>query len=161
MPLEREPKKGAGFYYLDFPVKPGETRFDISYKMPAKQPLVLTGKVLHDGPSRLVVPQGMQVEGPGLKPLGKEPQSGADILDMAPGAYEFKISGAGALRAGNGAPQGEAPQEEEDGPRIEQILPPGYSKMWKWALGLMLAFLTLSFAAHYLKTPAVGGKRKA
>lgn len=161
MPVEREPRQGAekGAFLLDFPVKPGgETRFDISYKMPVKEPLELAGKILHGpGPVRLVVPEGITVEGQGLEPLGPEPQTQASIFDIKGSKYLLKISGTGTLRSTQ-----EPAQQEEDGPRIEEMMPPGYLRYWKWALGLMLGFLALSFWAQWMKTPrAQGSKPKA
>lgn len=157
MPVEREPRKaGKDVYALDFPIKPGgETRFDVSYKMPVASPLVLRGRILHGpGPVRLVVPQGMSVEGAGLKALGKEPQTQAAIYEIAGNEYALALSGAGSLRASTPAPT----EREEDGPRIERILPPGYGRWWKWALGLAAAFLALSFWAQWLKSPPAGSK---
>jgi hypothetical protein len=161
MPVEREARKAPekGVYLLDFPVKPGgETRFDISYKMPVKQPLELAGRILHGpGPVRLVVPQGISVQGDGLAPLGAEPQTQASIFDIKTPQYLLKISGTGTLRNAQ-QPAG----QQEDGPRIEEMMPPGYLRYWKWALGLMLGFLALSFWAQWMKTPPPqGGKPKA
>jgi hypothetical protein len=150
--LDREPKKTAekGVYTLDFPIKPGgETRFDISYKMPVKEPLELIGRVLH-GPSpvRLVVPQGIAVAGAGLSPIGTEPQTGAMIYDIQNADYRVKITGTGSLRATQ-----PPAQQEEDGPRIEQIAPPGYARTWKLALALIVAFLALSFGLQWIRSP--------
>jgi hypothetical protein len=166
MPVEREPKQIAkGVYAVDFPVKPGETRFDISYKLPAKAPTALAGKILHaPGPVRFVVPQGVTLEGDNLTALGNEPKSGAAIFDLKGDVYNVKISGSGTLRATESAAS-DAPaatDREEDGPRIQQILPPGYERQYKWALGLILAILALSFYAQYIKTPpSQGSKPKA
>ncbi|MBI5083553.1 MAG: carboxypeptidase regulatory-like domain-containing protein [Acidobacteria bacterium] len=161
MPLEREAKQsGAGVYFLDFPVKPGETRFDLSYKMPAGSPSVLSGKVVHaPGPVRLVVPQGITVEGDGLTPLGNEPQTQASIFEVKNAQYKITINGTGSLRPAAGAAAGAT--SEEDGPRIVEILPPGYQRGWKWALGLMIAILALSFAAQWMKDPEGGSKPTA
>ncbi|MBI4891044.1 MAG: hypothetical protein HY821_10510 [Acidobacteria bacterium] len=159
MPVEREPRKTAekGVYVLDFPVKPGgETRFDISYKMPAKDPIELSGKIVHaPGAVRLIVPKGITVESPAIAPLGAEPQTQAAIFDVKGQSYTLKISGAGTLRSSTPEPT----EREEDGPRIQEILSPGYARYWKWALGLMLAFLALSFWLQWIRTP--GSKPKA
>jgi len=167
MPVEREPKQlEKGVYAVDFPVKPGETRFDISYKLPAKEPTALDGKILHaPGPVRFVVPKGVTLEGENLTALGNEPKSGAAIFDLKGDVYKVKISGSGTLRASEAADSQEAPaatDREEDGPRIQQILPPGYERQYKWALGLILAILALSFYAQYIKSPpSQGSKPKA
>ncbi|WP_321477508.1 carboxypeptidase-like regulatory domain-containing protein [uncultured Paludibaculum sp.] len=167
MPVEREPKPigGKGEYAIDFPVKPGETRFDISYKVPIKEPMVLKGRILHDpGPVRLIAPQGITVEGDGLSSLGAEPRTGAAIYDIKGDAYAVKISGTGTLRSSESAaqPAGAAPEQpaSEDGPTIQQIMPPGYERQYKWALGLILAILALSFAAQYMKSAPSSARSK-
>lgn len=154
VPVEREPRRvRAGLFALDFPVKPGgETRFDISYKFPAQNPTVLKGRILHPpGPVRIVVPEGITVESAALKPLGQEPSTRAAIFDVAGNEYEIRLAGAGAL------PQTPpASETEEDGPRIERILPPGYERWWKTALALIAAFLALSFWAQWIRSGAAG-----
>ncbi|MCS7041970.1 MAG: carboxypeptidase-like regulatory domain-containing protein [Bryobacteraceae bacterium] len=155
VPVEREPRRvRAGEYALDFPVKPGgETRFDISYKLPAKDPMVIRGRILHPpGPVRLVVPEGIRVESASLKELGREPGTRAMIYDVTTPEYELRLAGTGALQS---AP---ATEQEEDGPRIERILPPGYERWWKAALALAAAFLALSFWAQWLKSASAGDK---
>ncbi len=158
VPVEREPRRvRPGVFALDFPVKPGgETRFDISYKFPAKENTVLEGRILHaPGPVRLVVPEGIQAEGAELKLLGQEPSTRAAVFDITGSSYEIRLSGTGAL------PEIPAASEsEEDGPRIERILPPGYERWWKIALVLLAAFLALSFWAQWIKSGAAG-KRSA
>lgn len=169
MPVEREAKPaGPGEYVVDFPVKPGETRFDISYKLPIKGDAQLAGKILHaPGPVRLVVPQGITAEGEGLTALGNEPRSQAAIFDIKGLSYKVKFTGTGSLSAsqpaaGGGGGGAEGAAQEEDGPRIQQIQPPGYDRVWKYALGLMLGFLLLSFIALWLKpTPDPRSSTKA
>lgn len=154
VPVEREPRRvRAGLFALDFPVKPGgETRFDISYKFPAGSPTILKGRILHPpGPVRLVVPEGISAEGAVLKPLGQEPSTRAAIFDIDGSEYEIRLSGMGVL------PQTPpADETEEDGPRIERILPPGYDRWWKTALALIAAFLALTFWAHWIRSGAAG-----
>lgn len=156
VPVEREPRRvRPGVFALDFPVKPGgETRFDISYKFPAQAGTVLKGRILHaPGPVRLVVPEGIQAEGAELKLLGQEPSTRAAIFDITGRSYEIRLSGTGSL------PQTPAASEsEEDGPRIERILPPGYERWWKTALALLVAFLALSFWAQWIKSGTAGSR---
>ncbi len=159
MPVEREPRKTTekGVYVLDFPVKPGgETRFDVSYKMAVKDPIELSGKIVHaPGPVRLVVPKGITVESPAIAPLGTEPQTQAAIFDVKGQAYTLRISGTGTLRSSTPEPT----ERDEDGPRIQQIASPGYARYQWWALGLFLGFLGLSFWLQWIRTP--GSKPKA
>ena len=51
MPVQREASKPAkaNVYKLDFPVKPGETRFDLRYMVPFQESGTFTGKVLYQG----------------------------------------------------------------------------------------------------------------
>ena len=48
MPVEREAAETgeANVYKIDFPIKPGETRFDLTYVLPAPESGVFAGKVL-------------------------------------------------------------------------------------------------------------------
>lgn len=132
-------------FTIDFPVKPGETRFDLSYKLPASAGATLGGRVLHEGtPARLVVPQGIQVEGQGLEPAGNEPSTGAAIFTIKDRNYSIKVSGAGQLKRMEATER-----SEEDGPRIQVMQPPGYERSWKFFLALAILSLALAFAAHY------------
>lgn len=134
-------------FAIDFPVKPGETRFDLSYKLPASAGATLGGRVLHDGaPARLVVPQGIRVEGQGLEPAGTEPSTGAAIFTIKERDYSVKVSGTGQLRRMEATER-----SEEDGPRIQVMQPPGYERAWKLFLALAVISLALAFAAHYVR----------
>jgi len=150
MPIERQPKKTAEkeVWKVDYPVRPGgETRFDISYKMPVKQPIEFRTVVLHAAaPTRLVLPQGLTASGDGIKPLGEEPQTHASIFDITKRQLKLTLSGTGQLNT----PQATQPTDE-DGPQFEQIQPPGFARNRNWILGLMLGILALSFAAQFLK----------
>jgi hypothetical protein len=61
----------------------------------------------------------------------------------------------GGDAAGGAAPQGSraaaAPPAEEDGPRFEEILPPGYDRDMPYALALFALILAVAFAAMYVK----------
>ena len=158
MPVERQPLKtnAANVWTVDYPVKPGETRFDFSYKLPASAGGVLDTKLLNGTAApKLVLPQGIKADGESITSLGSEPNSNASIFDITAKAIKLTISGSGTLAVTSPA------EEESEGPKIKQIAPPGYERNWKLTLALTLAFLALGFAAHYLKgtTPAIS-KRK-
>jgi 5-hydroxyisourate hydrolase-like protein (transthyretin family) len=158
LPLERELTAGGekGVYSVDYPVKPGESRFEISYLSP--KPAEFAGRILEPGvPARLVLPSGMEAIGDDLKSLGKEPQSGAAIYELKKPSFQVQVAGTGSLRAAQNAPQG---QQEEDGPQVESIAPPGYDRNMLKVLILCIAILILGFAAMYLKG-GVGSGRKA
>ncbi len=160
LPIERPVSQAVkGMAVVDYPVKPGETRFDFSYRMPAGTPATFSSKILHDtAPVRLIIPQGITAEGEGITSLGTEPTSQATVYDIKGQSFKVTLTGSGELRAAEEQP---APDE---GQRISTILPPGYERAWKWALGLALAFLAIGFWVQYIKQPQgapAGGKRKA
>lgn len=152
MPVDRQPVKtsAANVWTVDYPVKPGETRFDFSYKLPASAEGVLETRLLNEGATpKLVLPRGVEAAGEGIVNLGTEPSTQASIFDITAKAVKLTISGSGALSV--------VQNEEEAGPKIKQINPPGYDRNWKYALILTLAFLVLGFIAHYMKGTATAG----
>jgi hypothetical protein len=154
MAVQREPEaaKAAGEYRLDFPIKPGgETRIDIVYLAPLADPATYAGKTFYKGaPTRLVAPNGVTLEGDGLKSLGREPQTQAAIYETTAAAYDVKISGTGSLRnaAGGGTETtagGADDAAEEAGPSFQVITPPGFDESKTEILVLALAVLALGF----------------
>lgn len=169
VPVERQPKSaGKGLWTMDVPVKPGQTRFDISYRLPATAPVTYEGKILHEpGPVRLVVPAGITVKGDGLNVLGTEPQTKAQVFGVKEASFRVTLEGTGSLReaaaSGAGGGQAEGGGQEDSGPRITQIDPPGYARQWKLVSGLVAAALILGFWSMYLRgaNASAGGRRKA
>jgi hypothetical protein len=152
MPLEREltPAREKGVYSVDYPVKPGESRFEISYIAP--KTTEFASRILDTGaPVRLVLPAGMEASGDAIQPAGKEPQTGFLIYDIKQASFKLALTGSGSLRSAASQPQD---QGQDDGPSIETILPPGYERNFYKVLALSLAILACGFAAMYLK----GGK---
>jgi hypothetical protein len=166
MPLDRSVQRTAekGVWSVDFPVKPGDTRFDFSYRLPVKEPATFESKLAVAGGSpKLIVPDGITVEGEGLASLGNESSIGASIYNIQAPSFKVKLTGTGSLKAAQSAES----SDEDQGPRIRIVLPPGYERQWKWVLALTLAFLALGFFVQYLKgapqkaagAPKSGGKR--
>ena len=141
---EAEAAKPAGVRKLDFPIKPGgETRIDISYTLPSSDPPAFSGRTLYkNAPTRLVVPNGVTLEGEGLKPLGQEPQTQAAIYETTAAAYEVKLVETGPMSAA-------ADQADDSGPAIRTIPPPGFDDHKVQILALTLAVLALGFALLY------------
>jgi hypothetical protein len=82
MPIQRAAQKTnrPEVYKIDFPIKPGETRFDVSYVLPFSSPSVFSGRALHgDAPIRLIAPAGVSLAGEGLESLGQEPHTQAKL----------------------------------------------------------------------------------
>lgn len=135
LPIARAAEKTgrAGLYKVDFPIKPGESRIDVSYTLP---PGAFSGKSAYkDVLTRLVVPGGVTLEGAGLASLGQDPHMRAEIYETKGAEIAVQIKGTGSLRTA-------APAEEEAGPSIQQILPRIYDKL-AWIL--VPAFLVLLF----------------
>jgi len=153
MPVQRtaEKARGADTYKLDFAIKPGETRIDVTYAVPFAGG-AYTGRIaMKDEATRLVTPAGVTLTGEKLTSLGAEPQSKANIYGLEGAEYSVTVTGTGALRAGQAA-GGDAPADAADapdsGPRIEEILPRINGNAGLIA-GLALGILALGFALLY------------
>ena len=140
MPIQRpaEETKQKNVYKIDYPIRPGETRIDYGYSVPATKPMTLAGKVLHkEGKARMVAPQGVTLVSDDIKSIGQEPTTQANIYDVNAGTYKVEIQGAGSLQ------RPEEQTDEDNGqPQIQQIQPRIYDHMY-WLLGLTLAILGL------------------
>ena len=130
-------------YKLGFPIKPGETRIDVSYNVPFSSPGKFEGRLLYKGgPTRLVAPNGVTVKGDGIQPLGQEPRTKASIWGVKGDSFKVEIAGSGTLRP----PDDNA--EDAGGASVEQIPPKLYDNM-KWILALAFGILTLGFILLY------------
>ena len=71
-------------YAVDFPVKPGETRFDLTYTTPYNEGDEYSGKILtKDDNTYLIAPNGVTLTGEHLSDLGTEPRTQAHIWGIA------------------------------------------------------------------------------
>jgi hypothetical protein len=149
LPLETAPTalKPAGTYKLDFPVKPGESRIDITYTLPYTDPGTFAGTSFYKGTqTRLIAPAGVTLQGDALKQLGQEPSTGAMIYEVAGGGpYKVAVAGTGSLRSQPAADSGDG------GPRIQQILPPQFEDRRFLILGVTLVALAMGFVLLYRK----------
>ena len=106
MPIQRPAEKTntPNVYKVNYPIKPGETRFDLNYTVPVTSPLIFTGKILHpEGASDLVIPNGVTIKGDGLELAGQEPKTQASIYRIKGNEYKVEVAGTGSL-----SPQAEA-----------------------------------------------------
>jgi hypothetical protein len=158
-------------YKLDFPIRPGESRIDLTYLMPFTSPGTFTSKVLFKDPdTKVLAPVGVTLSGAGLKELGKEPQSQATIYDLAGADLKVAVQGSGALaRAGsNGQSDADgggagAGGGDQDG-ALAELLPQLYNKTSpaggivpifdsvKWILLVVFAMLAAGFAYLYRRS---------
>lgn len=129
-------------YKVGFPIKPGETRIDVSYVLPFTAPGPFEGKILYKGgPTRLVAPAGVTLKGDGVLSLGQEPRTQATIYEVKTNDFKIEISGTGSLRQAESS-------EEASGPSFEEIQPKVLGNM-KWILALAFSILTLGFILLY------------
>jgi hypothetical protein len=159
MPLPRpaEKTKENDIFKIDFPIKPGETQFEISYVLPAGSPFVFRGRVVNvkgmpAGPLRLVAPSGVALAGDDIQLVGTEPRTQATIYTVtAPDLFSFNVTGIGSLHPPEtAADDTDSPQVTEGRPQIYAHLP------WLVALafgilgtGLLVLFRTSPVGSPY------------
>jgi len=150
MPIERAANttKTENIYAIDFPMKPGETRLQLTYEMPLVEPAVFNGRILHkEGTTRLVTPRGVSLTADNITDLGREPATQAAIYNLTGQDVKVEISGTGSLRAT--APEG----GENEGPGIQEILPRIYDRL-NIVLALAALILVSGFLLLYRNSPA-------
>ncbi len=151
MPIDRAPEKTkqANVYMVDFPIKPGETDFQISYLVPYSSGAVFQGKTLAktEEPTLLVAPDGVTMKGDGLESKGQEPRSKASVYSVK--TAEYKVELAGSMPAANAdADSG------DNGPSLEEVSPRILRQNMKWILALAFGILALGFIVLYRAQPA-------
>ncbi len=152
VPLDRSAEKTGkpDTYKVDFAIKPGETRIDIVYAVPFSPGGEFKSRLLNtDGPTRLIAPEGVLIEGDGVSSLGQEPQTKAGIFQVKGAQYAIKIQGTGSLRSAAEA-AGAGGDDEEGGPGIDQILPPIFDHRFL-LVALALGILAAGFALLYVR----------
>ena len=152
MPIQRpaEKTKEANVYKVDYPVKPGETRFDLNYVVPITNPLVFSGKILHaEGASDLVIPNGVTVKGDNIELAGQEPKTQASIYQIKGASYKVEVEGTGSLQ-----PAAAGSSDEDNGmPTIQEVKPKIYDRLY-WILGMAFAILGLGSLLLYRSSTA-------
>ncbi|MCU1261702.1 MAG: hypothetical protein JWO80_4587 [Bryobacterales bacterium] len=170
MPIRRAPDKTEtpDVYKIDFPIKPGQSQVQISYSVPFTSPGEFDSKVFYQGgPTRVIVPQGVTVQGTGLKDMGTGPMS-AKIYSTDSPDIKVQLTGTGTLKQdtadAGGAGQGGG------GGQIAQIMPklylsgdpnggfPGAFNSVKWIVLTAFAILGLGFALLYRASPVEEAK---
>jgi len=155
--VEREAEKTGkpGVYAVSFPMKPGETKIEITYKVQAGADRIFKTRILEDGGNnRLVVPLGVTAQGDNLSPMGQDPQNKAAIYDIKGKELAVVLkgeaapptdAGAGGAGGGDAADESGAPQVEQSNPRIYSQLP--------LVLTLSIAILAVGFVLMYRARP--------
>ena len=153
MPVPRPATKTAkaGMYKVDYPLKPGETRIEVTYTAPAATKFA--GKIAaSDAPTRIVTPSTVTLTGDGIESLGQEPQTQAHLYNLSGLDYNVLIDGTGAM---NLAPSnGESSEDEDNGaPKVVVAAARIYSRLG-WVLGLAFGILALGGFALYRRGAA-------
>ncbi len=151
MPISRDAvkTKDPNIYTVKYPVKPGETRFDLAYGFPSPSPGTFEMKFMHEGePVRIVAPKGVTLTGANLKDLGPEPRTQALIYQVTGTDLQFQFAGTGSLRVAAEAAQ----QSEDTGPAIEDVKPRIYGRVYP-LVGLAAFILIIGFVLLYRSEP--------
>jgi hypothetical protein len=148
MPINRpaESTKKPGVYKASYPLKPGETRFEFSYSLPASD--AFSGRNADPStPISLVTPPAVTLTGDGIESKGQEPQTQAHIYAVSAPTFDLKIEGTGSLRG----PDAAESQEDTGRPEVTVESARIYTKLF-WVLGLTLAILALGGVTLYRKS---------
>lgn len=154
MPVPRDPEKTRqpDVYKIDYPVKPGETRFDISYTLPPST--TFAGKNVSGGDMFLVTPPSVTLTGDGIDDLGQEPQSQAHTYRLRTANFSVAINGTGALRNNSSDSSASGSGDDDTGqPQIAQAPARVYTQL-PWVLGLTLGILLLGGTMLFRKGTA-------
>jgi hypothetical protein len=149
MPIQRpaQPTNQANIYKVDYPIKPGETRFDLNYTVPVTNPLVFSSKILHpEGSSDLVIPTGVTIKGDNLEQVGQEPKTQANIYRIKSNEYKVQVEGTGSLQQAEAS--GSGSEEDNGAPNIQEVKPRIYDQLY-WILGIAFATLALGSVILY------------
>jgi hypothetical protein len=147
-------------FAVDFPIKPGETRFDVTYSMPYTSGEAYSGKIVTtDENTYLIAPNGVTLAGEGLNDLGAEPRTQAHIWGLAGNTYKITLTGEEAARPASAGDAGGGDQSDNGGgPGIQEIMPRLYNKVTV-ILGLALGILALGFVLLYRNSPKESNER--
>ncbi len=140
MPIQRPAlkTKEPGIYKVDYPIHPGETRFDINYTVPMANPMIFTDKEIHpEASSNLVVPSGVTAKSDDLELAGTEPKTQASIYRIKNPNFKVEVAGTGLLQE-----QSEGSSDDNGQPQVTEVKPRIYDSMY-WILGMSFAILGL------------------
>jgi hypothetical protein len=138
-------------YQVDFAIKPGETRFDLTYNVPYAMGSQYEGKIVtKDDNTYLIVPDGVTLTAGNLTDLGQEPRTKAHIFGLPGTAYNIQLTGAEVATADAAPDAASATPDASAGPEIEATMPRVFGEV-KPILAIALGILGLGFALLYRK----------
>ena len=160
MTIQRQAVKAAkpGSFKIDYPARPGETRFDMHYTLPASESF--SAKVVPlDRPTMVVTPAAVHLTGTGLKEAGVESDVQARLYEVTGASFDVKIDGTGSIRDRQSNAQN-APEEDTGQPKTTEILARVYDqellgiRTMYWVLGLTFGILALGGTLLFRKGSA-------
>jgi hypothetical protein len=159
MPLPRAAEKTDqdDVFKIDFPIKPGDTQFEITYVLPAGTPFTYRSRIVPikgmriETPVRLIAPAGVTLTSKDIQNVGTEPKTQATIYSLtAEGNYSVDIAGIGSLHPATD--DAAAAPDNSDSPPITEGEPQIY-KYLPWMVGVALTILALGLVMLYRTSP--------
>jgi hypothetical protein len=133
-------------FKINFPMRPGETRVDVTYTLPYKAGDPYAGKIpSKDDNTYLIVPEGITMKGDALSDMGQEPRTKAHIYGLKGTEYNVELAGTVSERNTDSDTSG---ADSSGQPPVQQIMPRLYTQT-KLILPLALGILALGFVLLY------------
>lgn len=155
LPQAAEKTKENDIFKVNFPIKPGETEFQVTYVLPVGSPFTFRGRVVNvqgmsaATPLRLVAPSGVTLAGNDIRRVGTEPKTQATIYNVtAPGNFSTLVSGTGSLNSNDQADS----DQDNDEPKIVEGKPQIYAHLG-WLVALAFSILGVGLIALYRTSP--------
>jgi hypothetical protein len=161
MPLQSSADRTSetDVFKVDFPLKPGENRIDLTYVAPYEDSAVFETRVLYPGLStRIAAPPGVTIVSDSLQEMGVEPRTQATLFEASSDVpLQLTISGQGRL----GPPPGAEAESAGGGGGGLRVVPAPIEKELIWIVALACGILGVGFY-HLLTTSstAVGASAR-
>ncbi|HLI84635.1 MAG TPA: hypothetical protein VKV17_11995 [Bryobacteraceae bacterium] len=133
-------------FKINFPMRPGETRVDVSYSLPYKEGEAYAGKIpSKDDNTYLIVPEGVTMQADNLNDMGQEPRTKAHIYGLKGTDYKIQLTGTVSERNTDSGASG---ADTSGQPPVQEIMPRLYTQI-KLILPLAFGILALGFILLY------------
>ena len=151
-----EESERPDIHTINFPIKPGDSRIELTYLVPYQSPMEFEVRSLYDGlATRIAAPSGVALSGDGLQPLPENPQIKASLFNLPDTkSFRFSIAGEGRLSR-------ERESTGEGGGNNISIIPAAIHSQLALVLGFTFAILALGFYTLYAATPAAPAEKPA
>jgi hypothetical protein len=157
MPINRPPEKlpQVDMFKVSYPVKPGETTYELTYALPKSDTFV--GRMFSKGKMRVVTGPDVTLDSPGLDFMGQEPRLHAHVYDIKGTSFEAKVTGQGLIRQDDpaaAAANGQAQPDEDTGQPNPEAGPARIYQRLYWVLGLTFGLLAIGGTLLYRRNAA-------